>query len=214
MAARPLLIYGAGGHAREVLELARVSLNMEPAVFLDDFNPCRTVSNIEVITYADALTRFAGADILIAVGDTPARKRLYLRAVSDGFTPLTLLAPGVWMSSNASVGRGSQIFFGAAISENVVIGENVIINFHCSLSHDVTIGDHCTLAPRVTCAGNVAIESGATIGVGATVINGSPQEPLKIGKNAFIGAGSLIIADVAAETVVAGVPARPLKSRA
>jgi acetyltransferase-like isoleucine patch superfamily enzyme len=85
-----------------------------------------------------------------------------------------------------------------------------VINIGCTLSHDVRLGAFATLSPGVHIAGNVVIGERATIGIGANIINGTPSRPLVIGPDSLVAAGATVIHDVAAGTVVGGVPARLL----
>ena len=212
MTKQVLIIYGAGGHAREVTSLALALDCVSLTALIDDFDFNRTYRGLPIVNYEQVRERFPGAAILVAIGDPMARRRLYGKAARDGFQPYTLISPQVWISPTARIGAGSQVFFGAAISEDVRVGENVIVNFHCSLSHDVAIGAHTTLSPRVSIAGYVRVDEGVFLGIGATIINGSRHEPLRIGANAVIAAGACVISNVPANATMAGVPARAMRS--
>ena len=65
-----------------------------------------------------------------------------------------------------------------------------------------------TLSPDVRLAGNVTIEEGCEVGLGTKVIQG-----IHIGKNTVAGAGSVIVSDIAGDSVIAGVPAKELKKK-
>jgi acetyltransferase-like isoleucine patch superfamily enzyme len=54
---------------------------------------------------------------------------------------------------------------------------------------------------------NTVVKRGASIGSGATLLPG-----ITVGENAMVGAGSVVTKDVAANTIVAGNPARILKT--
>jgi sugar O-acyltransferase (sialic acid O-acetyltransferase NeuD family) len=177
---------------------------------IDDLSPGGSVLGHKVIEYTQALEQYRGSEILVAIGDTRVRRRIYEKVRRDGFSPAVLRAGGSWIAETASIGKGSQLFFGAIVSENAIVGENVILNFHCCVSHDSVINAHCTLAPRVAIAGRVVVEREVTIGIGATVINGSSKQALVIGEGAFVGAGACIIRDVEPGSVMVGVPGKPL----
>ena len=68
------------------------------------------------------------------------------------------------------------------------------------------IGTSVHVCPGVRLAGHVIVESGAFIGIGATVV-----QNVRIGFEAVIGAGAVVIADVDPMTTVVGVPARAVK---
>ncbi len=106
------------------------------------------------------------------------------------------------------------------------IGDGVFINSGVSISacKSVTIGSNCQIGPRVLIMDNdfhvagdplhhpqsspVVLEDHVWIGAGAIVLKG-----VRIGRRASIGAGSVVTRDVAADSVVAGAPARPLRDR-
>ncbi len=67
------------------------------------------------------------------------------------------------------------------------------------------IGVNCALLINVTVCGFVVLEENSVIGSNATII-----ENIRIGKNAFVGAGSLVRKNVQPDTVVGGVPAKVL----
>jgi acetyltransferase-like isoleucine patch superfamily enzyme len=67
------------------------------------------------------------------------------------------------------------------------------------------VGDFATLSAGVTVLGYVDIGRNAFVSGGATLV---PR--VRIGESALIGAGSVVLGDVSAGRVVAGVPAREL----
>ena len=103
---------------------------------------------------------------------------------------------------------GQQCFFhsagGLSIGKNVGVGPGVkiITSFHAEEGRDKPIL-HSRIEFRA-----VVLEDDCDIGVGAVILPG-----VRIGKGAQVGAGAVVTADVAAYDVVAGVPAKRLRSR-
>ena len=104
-----------------------------------------------------------------------------------------------------------MLFPGTTLTVDIVLADHVHVNANCSLAHDVRIGAFSTLSPRTTICGRVQIGSGVFVGAGTCIVNGSEEQPIAVGDNARIAAGSVVIAPVDANTFVAGVPAISLK---
>ena len=104
------------------------------------------------------------------------------------------------------------------------IGKNVFINFDCVFLDlgGITIEDNVLIAPKVSLLseghpvnpndrqslvpGPIHIKSNAWIGAGATILPG-----VTIGENAVVAAGAVVSKDVAANTIVGGIPAKIIK---
>jgi acetyltransferase-like isoleucine patch superfamily enzyme len=80
---------------------------------------------------------------------------------------------------------------------NIKIGRNVFVNFDCPLD---------PAQRKSTYSRPIVIRRNAWIGANATVMPG-----ITIGENAVVAAGAVVTKDVAANTIVAGVPARAVK---
>ncbi len=130
------------------------------------------------------------------------------------------------------VGRETLIFGmprilgGAKIEERLVIGRGCIINFDCvfDLSGRIEFEEKSSIGPESmlitgthsigpetnrlgdTQHQNICIGRGAWIGARVTILPG-----VHIGPGAVIGAGSVVIRDIPANTVCAGVPAKVIR---
>jgi acetyltransferase-like isoleucine patch superfamily enzyme len=123
----------------------------------------------------------------------------------------TKIGAFVEVQKNAKIGRRCKISSHTFICEGVTIEDNVFVG------HGVTfIND--TYPRSTTASGGLKTEMdwhveptlvrrGASIGSGATILS-----KLVIGENAIVGAGSVVTKDVAANAIVAGNPARLLRS--
>ncbi|GAB2668109.1 sugar O-acetyltransferase [Flavihumibacter cheonanensis] len=108
---------------------------------------------------------------------------------------------------------------------NTQIGKNVFINFDCVFLDlgGITIEDNVMLAPRVSLLseghpvspaerhglvpGKIHIRKNAWIGANATILPG-----VTIGENSIVAAGAVVNKDVPDNTVVAGIPAKVIKT--
>ncbi|MFT9371803.1 acetyltransferase [Paenibacillus sp. T2-29] len=203
---RKIVIWGSGGHAREINWLCE-ELGVKVAGFLDERPEMKgqivngapvlgTLNDIEALKYEVEL-------ICAGVGDPALKKRFVNNTIQLGFRiAAPLIHPRIRLSRRNTIGEGSMVFEGAVLSDNIKIGQHVIINRSVNVSHDAVIGDYVTIAPGVNLAGNVTIDEGAYIGIGASV-----REKRHIGCWSMIGGGAFVKEDIPEFSMAAGVPA-------
>ena len=116
----------------------------------------------------------------------------------------------VEIQKNASVGKNTKISSHTFICEGVHIGDNVFIGHNVTFINDKYPRSANTDGTMQTEADwsvvETFIKNGASIGSSSTILCG-----VTVGENAIVGAGAVVTKNVAANTVVAGVPAKVIK---
>jgi sugar O-acyltransferase (sialic acid O-acetyltransferase NeuD family) len=208
---QPIVILGAGGHGRETaLLLAQINAatpRWDVLGFLDDDTRRlgTTVAGLPVLGGLDVLpTLPAGTAVALGVGAPAAKRRLV--AALPATTPLPVLVhPSVVLGERIALGDGTQLHAGTIATCDLVIGRGVTVNRRCDLSHDDRIGDFCTLAPAVTLAGDVHLADDVDVGIGVACTPG-----VRVGARTVIGAGAVVVHDLAPDVTAVGMPARPI----
>lgn len=216
MAEGQILIYGAGGFAREVAWLAESCSTPDAPIsvvgFIDD-NPAhhgKQLNQIAIYDLQNAFQLFPGAAVVGGIGAPRTRQIVMEKAAAIGFAITTLIHPRTEMSRWIEIGNGTVICAGNILTTNIRLGLHVQINLDCTIGHDVIMGDYTTLAPGVHVSGWVHIGKRVYVGTGAVIINGTEENPLVIEDDAVIGAAACVTKSVAAGTTVVGIPAKPL----
>jgi len=125
-----------------------------------------------------------------------------------GFEFISLISSNSTISKSAKLGEGIFIQSKVNISSFTKIGNYCRINTMANIMHDSTIGEDTTIAPNTVILGYVHIGNNCYIGANSTIL---PH--IKIADNVIIGAGSVVTKDVHEGKIVAGNPARELKSK-
>ncbi len=128
-----------------------------------------------------------------------------------------------------SIGDNTKLGAFVEVQKNATVGENCKISSHTFICEGVTIEDNVFIGHNVTFINDkypratnsngevqteadwkvepTLVKKGASIGSGATILSN-----VTIGENAIVGAGSLVTKDVPANTIVAGNPARTIRT--
>lgn len=206
-----VVILGAGGHGKVVLEVLRRQNTADVVGFLDDDPRIHgaQVSGAPIIGPIALLSDLAdqGIEFFVpAIGDNRVRAEKFRLGQELGLRPWDAIHPHTIVACDAAAGTGLQMLPGAIINPAARIGQNVVLNTGCIVEHDCRVEDHCFLGPGVALGGNVEIGEGCLLGVGAVVL---PR--CAVGPWCVVGAGAVVTKDVPAEQVVVGVPAVPLR---
>jgi sugar O-acyltransferase (sialic acid O-acetyltransferase NeuD family) len=219
-AARPLVLVGAGGFARETVQLLRqhpaVGLHGESyavAGFLDDDADRHgtLVDGTPVLGPTDLAREHAarGAAVLVCVGNPGAptsRRSLVARLGLPDEAYATVVHPLASVAPDCGVGVGSVLHAGVVLTAAVRVGRHVAVMPQVVLTHDDVVDDHATFGAGVRLAGGVSVGDAAYLGSGALV-----REGRSVGAAAVVGMGSTVLHDVPAGEVWAGSPARRLR---
>jgi sugar O-acyltransferase (sialic acid O-acetyltransferase NeuD family) len=209
-----VVLIGAGGHARVVIDAARSSGAFDVVAVVDARLELKATrfEGVEIVGDEASLdplrTAGVGAALLgvgsVDVGDV--RCALYTRIAAMGFEFPVVVHRAATVAPSATIGPASVVFAGAIVNPGARIGTNVIVNTAAIVEHDVTIEDHAHVSPGAHLAGGVTIGPRSHIGIGSTILQG-----VRIGEAVVVGAGAVVLHDVADGMRVAGVPARPIQ---
>lgn len=124
----------------------------------------------------------------------------------------------VVVGDNTRIGDGTRIGSFCDIGKVVSIGKNCNVQTHVTISNGCKIGNNVFIAPNSTLLNDKypvserltppIIKDNAIVGGCAVILPG-----VTIGEDAVVAAGSVVTKDVAAKTVVKGVPAKPVMTR-
>jgi len=205
-----LLVLGAGGHGKVVAETAEAIGGWESVAFLDnDVSKLNAAFRWPVVgiqkDVASLRTEYAAA--IVAIGHAVTRLRLLDELEAIGFELPVLRHPSAWVSPSASLGNGSVVFAGAVIQADSHLGRGVIVNTSASIDHDCQLADGVHVCPGVHLAGNVTVGEASWLGIGCVVKQG-----VRIGSGVTVGAGGVVLKDVADDLTVVGCPARAIEA--
>lgn len=212
---RDLVILGAGGYGREVLQVVndvnrdRSTWNLLGFLDADTALHGQDVHGHEILGGEQWLDRANPPAVAVAVGSSAGRLRAVqaLGRIGHG-DHVTLVHPRAWTGSRVSLGHGSIVLAGVAASTDIEVGNYVCLNKNCVLGHDARLGDFVTVSPGASVSGFVAVGEGTELGANSVIVQGH-----SIGEWSFLGAGAAMNADVAANVTAVGVPARVVRER-
>jgi sugar O-acyltransferase (sialic acid O-acetyltransferase NeuD family) len=207
-----LAIIGCGDLGKLIAHHALTDRHYEVTGFFDDLKtPGDTVMGLPVLgnsgdikaVYSEG--RFDCLMVAIGYKHFNERKRMY--DTYSGEIPFgRIIHSSCYVDPGCTIGDGVFILPGCVLDHNVKIGDNVLLNTGCCIAHDSEVKDHSFLSPRVCIAGFTKIGSCCNIGINATIIDN-----IEIPDHVQIGAGAVVVKNIAESGVYIGNPAKYLK---
>lgn len=211
IASIPVVIIGAGGFGREVLDVIEAINAAGGSLVMLGFLDIGQVDEELLLRRGTTLLprhsspRSLGAQYIIGIGDTLSRRRIDQDLQTSGCDANTVIHPAATLGGDNHLGDGCVLTAGSRITNNVRLGRHVHLNLNSTVGHDCVVGDYVSVFPGATVSGNVQIGTGVTVGTGANILPG-----IMVGDWARIGAGAVVTKDVDPGVTVVGSPARPL----
>lgn len=204
-----MIIIGAKGFAKEVLEVLHQLNQLNEVVFYDDVNadiPDFLYNQFKVLkNKKEAIDYLKNIDarFTIGIGNPLLRRKLFEDFTAIGGEYVGTISPFAKIGNfGNSIAVGCNIMTGTVITNDVIIKKGALINLNCTIGHDSLIGEFVEMSPGVHISGNCIVGDYSVIGTNATVL---PR--VTIGKNVIVGAGSVVTKDIPDNCLVVGIPA-------
>ncbi|MDQ0063382.1 acetyltransferase [Paenibacillus harenae] len=209
---KSILVYGAGGHAKVVIDVIEKAGIYRIAGLLDGNKPVGTnaygYSVLGDESYILSDDNIHG--IIVAIGDNWLRAKIVhaIRAIKPECVFITAIHPQATVARGAVIGEGTVLMAGAVVNSDTIIGSHCVLNTISSVDHDSRLDDYVTMAPHAATGGGVRIESYCTISIGASLIHS-----VTVHEHTVIGAGATVLSAIESYSVAYGTPARVVRKR-
>jgi sugar O-acyltransferase (sialic acid O-acetyltransferase NeuD family) len=211
-----VIIIGAGGFGREVLEIFKdqnqIKKRWNIAGFVDDNSKLqgKMINGFPVLGGLDWLKERNNDNLgcVCAIGQPEIRKKVVSKLRKIGVKFYNAVHPSVIMSEFVKLGEDVIICAGSVLTVNIKIGDHVHIDTNCTIAHDVVIESYCRLSPGVRINGHDRLGEGVFIGSGATLV-----QEISVGDWSTVGAGAVVTEDISDNVIAVGMPAKVVKRK-
>ncbi|BAO77619.1 acetyltransferase [Winogradskyella sp. PG-2] len=210
-----ILIYGASGHAKMIVDIIHKNNRYKIIGFLDSFKPnnediygYKIIGNLDDLTALIKLHNIEG--IIIAIGDNFTRQNAFnkISKIAPQIEFVAVIHPTAVLANDIIIPKGTVIMPNAVVNANAKIGEFCILNTKSSLGHDSKMANFSSLASGAIISGNVKIGVCSAICISASII-----QNITIGDHTVIGAASLVLKSIGDYKLAFGVPINIIKER-
>lgn len=205
-----MLIIGAKGFAKEVLEVCHQLNHLENLCFFDNVSidiENQLFDTFPILkSFDEAKDYFKNVDsqFTMGIGSPNLRQRLSSQFVQLGGKFSSVISPKADIGSyDVNISTGANILDGVKISNSVKIGVGALIYYNAIITHDCEVGDFVEISPNATILGRVKIGNFTHIGANATIL---PN--IIIGNNVVVGAGAVVTKNIPDNSIVKGIPAK------
>jgi sugar O-acyltransferase (sialic acid O-acetyltransferase NeuD family) len=203
-----MIVVGAKGLAKEVLQILEENGEIDNLAFFDDVNldrPQKLYDKYPILRSDEEVVKHFKTDhrFLMGLGNPKLRKQLCTRFENLGGKLTSVIDKSIASGNYTKIEEGCTLMAGAKLSNGVKLGRGVLVYYDCIITHDVEIGDFVELSPGCKLLGHVKVGDKVQVGAGAVIL---PR--LTIGKGAIIGAGAVVTKDVRPNIIVVGNPAK------
>jgi sugar O-acyltransferase (sialic acid O-acetyltransferase NeuD family) len=212
VARMPILIIGAGGHAK-VLADALMAAGRNLIGFTDTDAARHGQRLLGLPIFGSDQTVLANHDpasllLVNGIGGTSGGTRRCqvdqaVQASGRGWVFTAVHHPSVIVSTGAELAHDVQLLAGSIIQSGAMIGRGSIVNTGAIVEHDCRVGEYVHIAPGSILCGYVTIGDRSHIGAGAVVKNS-----VALGADTIVGAGACVIGPFSGGGTLTGVPAR------
>jgi sugar O-acyltransferase (sialic acid O-acetyltransferase NeuD family) len=209
MGNKRVLVWGAGGHGKVVIDALMASGEWKVAGVIDDDESKRGTEVLGVKVFsleggvAGVAKRLDCGRVAAAIADNYVRFKIFEQVRSCGLLPLQVIHPSAHVSRFVKMGEGVTILAGATVNPGTTMEDNVCVNTSASVDHDDYLEMSCHIFPNATITGGVRIKQFVHVGSGAVI---APN--LTLERYSYVGAGAVVLANVPEGAVAFGVPAK------
>jgi len=208
-----VLIFGRGGHALEVLHVARevgvVGGGEMFTVVNDGSTDDRNLLPLETLSESSAADRFGGSEVraIVAVGSSVLRRQIVGR-IHEKFAQVVfpnIVASSATVAPEAFVASDS----GVVLLQRSVVSNRAKLGYHCHVnvgalvSHECQVKDFSTVAPHAVLCGGSSLGECVLVGANSTV-----NDWVRIDSDVVVGSGSVVTHDLVGPGTFAGNPVR------
>ena len=198
-----ICLFGAGGHAKVVIDALRRAVPGGVEILLQDDNQALAGTLVAGLVVRPSSGLPAGGRFHVAIGANRVRAARFAAVAGVGAVPVTVIHPAACLASSAQVAEGTFVAAMAVVGPDSTVGSGTIVNHGAVVDHDCAVGRFCHIAPRAVLGGGVRLGDGVFIGSGAVVLPG-----LTLASDVVVGAGAVVTRSIDRAGTFVGIPAR------
>ena len=214
MGKKNLIIIGGSEHSRVVIDAALTEGKWNVVGFLDPDDCQLTVSKMKIKNLGSdedlskLLKDYPNCSFILGIGaDAKVRQKISQYYDQYNIEWATVIHSEAVISEYSKIEKGAVVFAKSVIQPGAEVKAHCIVNTGVIVEHDCVLEPYSHLSPGVVLGGGCQIGEGALLGIGSRV-----KDHISIGKNAIVGGGSVVVANVGEAETVVGVPAKKIRS--
>lgn len=205
-----IILVGAGGHAKSVVDTLEKAKRFEIAGFIDKEEKGKSIyREYKIIGHDEDLETIYGSGVKYAfvcigfMGGSSVRDQLYCELKRIGYKLPIIADETAIIATDVQIAEGTYVGKGAVLNSAAQIGRMCIINTSAIVEHEAVVGDFSHIAVGAVLCGRTKIAEHVLIGANSTVI-----QNIQVGMKSIVGAGSVVLENIPSGCTAVGIPAK------